>query len=148
MILKLGTNGAEERVECSDGETWEKCRSVVGGYLEPVYCETSGHITMLVDEDGYSKRLPVNMVASRIYSVLFHVEHFILGNVVFAWNAGDRFVGLPPHCADELEKMLKPLATQMAGIKPPAEIPEPMAKVIPFDTVESLLDFLLKRGKA
>jgi hypothetical protein len=54
-ILKPG----EPEVDAA-AESFDKCREIIGGYVELVRC---GKYTMLVDEDGLSKQLPLNTMA-------------------------------------------------------------------------------------
>ena len=141
MILKLDVDGSVERVECSDESVWNVCRKELdGGFLEPVYLPFG--FVMLVDEDGYSKRLKANPTATLLYCILFHMEHFILGKCCFARMDGEKIVGLSEGQAKGLEDLLADFRKQSAAMTIPKVIPPPKVTIESFDTVEELFEKL------
>jgi len=67
-VTILRASGVVERVYLDEHPTLKDMQSWVGGYIERVpFNETAPCKTMLVNEDGLGKNLPVNVRASSYY---------------------------------------------------------------------------------
>lgn len=143
MIVAMKPDGTIAKVVVDDSDVFDKCRELVGGFLEPVYLDRTGMV-MMVDEDGYAKKLPVNKTASLIYNKLFHAEHFILGTVVFCYidRDGANFENIPVGKETMMEQYLMAMRSEAEKVEVPYPVPEPKVQIIPFENNEQLLEYL------
>lgn len=70
MALILKADGQHEH---RDHLTFEESQKIVGGYVQPVYMEDR---TILVNEEGMMRDLPINLPASRM------ANQQLLGDVI------------------------------------------------------------------
>ena len=143
MIVSMKPDGNVEEIVSLDCEVFANCRKLVGGFIEPLYLDRSG-LVMLVDKDGYEKKLPVNKAASLIYNKVFHMEHFILGTVAFAYidRIKEEFVNIPVGKAVALVAMLEQFTRDAEKVEVPYPLPEPKVEIVGFDSTEQMIEYL------
>ena len=139
---KVATHGD---VEFANGESafLKDAAKAAGGFIEPLYLDRSG-LVMLVDEDGYEKKLPVNKTASLIYNKVFNAEHFILGTVVFCYidRDGANFENIPVGKATMMEQYLMAMSSEAEKVEVPYPLPEPKVEIVGFDSTEQMIEYL------
>ena len=109
--LKITTDNKITIIDV-DFSDYRALKRAVGGYVETVhtrnlYAYFKAPVMMLVDEAGWIRNRPVNMVASYFYGVFYHNQP-IAGDVIFALSLGEDMIGLGDRDSEQwLEKMLK-----------------------------------------
>ncbi len=74
QVFILRTNEPSE--ELSSPPTLKEAQAIVGGYVEFVYCK--GGVTLVVNEEGIIKYLPLNNLASLIYGAVICGDAILL----------------------------------------------------------------------
>ena len=82
----INTDGEKSVVEFEFANSYKTLSNAVGGYIECVGLEGAD---MWCNENGIAEGLPLNMVASAIYSEAFGVSNPILGNVIITGGADE-----------------------------------------------------------
>jgi hypothetical protein len=84
LILKVDGTRKEMTPDNKDGSlSLEQLQAAVGGYIEVVAVPNSFN-TLLVDEDGLMKKLPMNVEASKL------AQRPIVGNTVLCINQNSK----------------------------------------------------------
>ncbi len=107
-ILKIGSDWTAEAV---DVESFKAMHEVLGGYIEPVpgvmrVPSVEQSVSMLVDEDGGPKDLPVNELATAMAYVITGLDQLIRGTAIFVGECEDSYCSL----TGEAEEVLKAMA--------------------------------------
>ena len=94
-VIKLGkkqkaviitTEGTKSVVEFEIGDSYKLLSNSVGGMIE---CVGLGDADLWCNENGIAEGLPLNMIASAIYSETFNASNPILGNVIITGGADE-----------------------------------------------------------
>jgi len=80
-VARIIQPDGKEKVIESTGQafTLEELQAAVGGYIEHIPVMTRPEVAVYVDEDGHSKRLPVNVFGMERVGLVVPV---LVGNVV------------------------------------------------------------------
>ena len=83
MATHIDRNGVTTTVTPKNGKkfTLTEVQALVGGYVEMI--PVSRNISLLVDEDGRPKGLPINQVASQIYGMMLVGHVLVIGKGEF-----------------------------------------------------------------
>lgn len=109
--LKITTNNKISVIDV-DFSDYRALKRAIGGHVETVHTQFlddyfKAPVMMLVDEEGWIKNRPANMVASYFYGVFYHNQP-IAGDVIFALSLGEDVIGLGDRDSEQwLKKMLK-----------------------------------------
>ena len=119
--LKITTDNKITIIDV-DFSNYRALKRAVGGYVETVHTQNlyayfKAPVMMLVDEAGWIRNRPVNMVASYFYGVFQHNQQ-IAGDVIFALSLGEDMIGLGDRDSEQwLEKMLNDFPVLVAEEK-------------------------------
>ena len=109
--LKITTDNKITIIDV-DFSDYRALKRAVGGYVETVHTRNlydyfKAPVMMLVDEAGWIRNRPANMVASYFSGVFQHNQQ-IAGDVIFALSLGEDMIGLGDRDSEQwLEKMLE-----------------------------------------
>ena len=82
----ITTDGDKSVVEFDFGKSYQILSDAVGGMIECVGLEDAD---VWCNENGIAEGLPLNMIASAIYSDAFNASNPILGNVIITGSCDD-----------------------------------------------------------
>jgi len=82
----ITTDGDKSVVEFDFGKSYQLLSDAVGGMIECVGLEGAD---LWCNENGIAEGLPLNMIASAIYSDAFNASNPILGNVIITGGADE-----------------------------------------------------------
>ena len=82
----ITTDGDKSVVEFDFGKSYQTLSDAVGGMIECVGLEDAD---VWCNENGIAEGLPLNMIASAIYSDAFNASNPILGNVIITGSCDD-----------------------------------------------------------
>ena len=82
----ITTDGDKSVVEFDFGKSYQLLSDAVGGMIECVGLEGAD---LWCNENGIAEGLPLNMIASAIYSDAFNASNPILGNVIITGSCDD-----------------------------------------------------------
>jgi hypothetical protein len=79
--IAITTNGEIAFIEMNESDSmYEKMKNFIGGWAEAVGLKNLGH--MYVNEDGKRLDLPINHMATAVYSAFTGISDIIVGNVM------------------------------------------------------------------
>lgn len=124
LAFKIGVNGAISPKFLEDDEL-ATLQEEVGGYIEEVIMPNElPNIVMIVNEDGISKKLPSNLVASTLLnfnsllgSESLHLARPIVGNAVLVKVKGDEIVSFEEEDIDMTTKLLEEILIYLAMLE-------------------------------
>ena len=117
--LKITTDNKISIIDV-DVDDHKALRQAIGGYVETVHTGVmheyfKAPVLMLVAEEGWLKRLPINEVASHFYGYQEH-GHIIVGDVIFAISLGENMTGLGERDSEQwMQKMLNDFPILVKG---------------------------------
>ena len=82
----ITTEGKKSLVEFDFGNSYQILSDAVGGMIE---CVGLKDADVWCNENGIAEGLPLNMIASAIYSDAFNSSNAILGNVIITGSCDD-----------------------------------------------------------
>jgi len=82
----ITTDGNKSVVEFDFGKSYQLLSDAVGGMIECVGLEGAD---LWCNENGIAEGLPLNMIASAIYSDAFNASNPILGNVIITGGSDE-----------------------------------------------------------
>ena len=82
----ISTDGHKSVVEFEFGKSYQLLSDAVGGMIE---CVGLKDADVWCNENGIAEGLPLNMIASAIYSDAFNAGNAILGNVIITGSCDD-----------------------------------------------------------
>ena len=82
----ITTEGKKSLVEFDFGNSYQTLSDAVGGMIE---CVGLKDADVWCNENGIAEGLPLNMIASAIYSDAFNSSNAILGNVIITGSCDD-----------------------------------------------------------
>ena len=104
VVTQQAVDAAADAILSAGGKpTFRLIQQRVGGYVEAVYSGNRETVA-LINEDGFSKQLPVNVAALEAFDALDFGPYIIVGNVVFVGNGGDDFTDISQEALTTLTK--------------------------------------------
>ena len=106
-LIMLTHDGNIETLEFDNPEEWfddaKKRANII--YAEPIYPFGPKYVC-LIDEDGKSRELPMNKKATLLYINAFHVQDYIVGNMLIS-HKNEEISDMELLNAEEVEKFKK-----------------------------------------